>query len=130
MGAVGDDGDPADGFLKVVFSGLKQASFGFDGFKDFVVIAHDAADIHGDNGFGPPGDGFFDGFGVDVKSVRSAVYQHELCPHMRHHAGGGGIGVGGHNDLIAWADTEDSQGQLQGGGGCAEAGGLLGMAVF
>ena len=49
---------------------------------------------------------------------------------MRHHAGGGGIGVGRYNNLIAWANAKDSQGQLQGGGGCAETGGLLGMAVF
>ena len=80
-------------------------------------VGGQAGVVHRHDGLGARRDRFLDRGGVDVQRRRVDVDQLHVGTQVAHHLGGGGEGVGGRDDLVAGADAQGLQRQVQAGGG-------------
>ena len=96
--------------------------------KDFIHSAGQAAVVHRHDGLGPWRDGGADGLGGDVQRHRVHVHQHGVGAEVAHHLHRGGEGEGGRDHLVARADAQGFQCEVQAGGGRVDGDGLQSAA--
>ncbi len=81
-----------------------------------IHFAGFACDMHRNDGAGAIGNPPFGIRGIDVEAARHAVAEHRPAAKISHHFGGGGEGIGGHEDFIAGTQSDAVERQLQRGG--------------
>ena len=128
VGSVSHHGHPADLPLQVTLGG-EQGLLILRNGEDRVVIRQDAAHVHGNHRLGALCKSSRKLLRIHLIGPRQSVHQHQLGTHMAHGAGGGGVGIGGGDDLVPGADAQDAQSHLQTGSGGVEAHGLIRAAV-
>ncbi len=80
-------------------------------------VGGQAGVVHRDDGLGARRDRRLDRVRVDVQRGRVDVDQLHVGAEVAHHLGGGGEGVRGGDDLVAGADAQRLERQVQPGGG-------------
>ena len=120
MCPVGDHGDAADGLLARV-GWRPGAAERIDGGEQRVVIAHDAAQIHGDDGFRARRDEAFELGIVHLIAAGRHIAQHRRGAYVADGRAAGGIGVGARDNLVAGPDAQRAQGALKRRGGRTQA---------
>jgi hypothetical protein len=81
---------------------------------DAVHVARLPRDVDGDDGLRPRGDEGLDGGGVDVEGVGPAIHQDGPRLEVGDHLTGGGKRVSRDDDLVARAETDRLQSQMEG----------------
>jgi Fe-S-cluster containining protein len=89
-----------------------------------VHVHGQAGVVHREDGLGARRDRGLDGGGVDVQRRRVDVHQPHVRAQVAHDLGGGGEGVRGRDDLVAGADAEGFERQVQPGRGRVDRDGL------
>ena len=94
-----------------------------------VHVAGQAPVVHRQDGLGPGRDGGADGLGGDVQRDRVHVHQHRVGTQVAHHLHGGGEGQRGRDHLVARADPQGLQREVQAGGGGVDGDALQPLAA-
>ena len=116
----------ADGAGRVFDDG-QAVTLGHRNDGGHVTGQADLMDRH--NGLGPRRDGFPETGGVDVVCPRVDVHEHRRCPTIANRVGGRDKGVADRDHLIAGADAENVQGQMQRRGAAGDGTGVGGADV-
>ncbi len=114
MGRILQDHDPPKCLLNLI-SGRKTSLFSLHNLINPLIIAHHAADIHGDNHLGPLCDRLLQLRVIHLIRAGRGVHQDHLRPHMACHAGACRVRVGACDHLIPGPHAQEMQRQFHAG---------------
>ena len=84
--------------------------------QDRIHVARLSEEVNDDDGLRLSRHGLLDECRIDVVRVRTYIDKHRRGAQQGDHLGGGDVGKGGHNDLVARLHAKGTKGQLEGVG--------------